>query len=461
MSTTPPSTTQQLAEFVVGARYENIPPHIIGLARNAIFDCIGTTLAGSREECGQIAAATTQAFASGAQATVIGAGFKASAPFAAMVNGTAGHALDYDDASVNIHGHASVAIVPALLALAEIHGSSGRDILAAYVMAFEVGQRISNGINPQHYELGWHTTSTIGSLRAVAGAARILGLDVEATRRAWGIAASMACGLIQNFGTMSKPLHAGLAAQNGVLAAMLAARRYTADLNILESPQGFCNTLCAGKPYDLARMVAGIGSAPYCLEEPGIVFKPYPCCRASHVVIDGVLDLRNEYKLRPEDIEKVRCGVSYLRVRLMRYSDPQTVDQSRFSMEHNVAVALVDGRAGLAQFTLEKLRDPTVQAMMKRVDMYVHPTMETRLSQSAEVEITLRDGRVLQRWIETPLGSPGNLMPHAMMVEKFVGCADGTLDDATCRQAVSMIENFDDQPNVHALMKTLQGKARS
>ncbi len=450
------STTERLAQFIVETTYEQLSPIAVETAEKAILDCLGTTLAGSRDPCGRIAADLVAEQGGAAVSTVIGAGFKTSPVLAALANGTAAHALDYDDGSVSFHGHPSTAILPATLALAEAYGSSGKEFLAAYAVAFEIGHRMGEAVNMRHYNLGFHTTSTIGTFRAVAAASRLLGLDVPATRRALGVAASMSSGLNANFGTMTKPLHAGLAARNGILAADLARRGFTANTEIMETKGGWCDVFCAGEGYNLDTMVDHIGD-PFCLERPGVIFKLYPCCQGGIPVIEGVLHLRREHNLAPEQVAGMRFGVNYLRPKIMPYARPTTTAEARFSMQYCGAVAMLDGEVGLKQFAPERLDDLALRDMIERVETYVHPTMRDNLAQGAEVDVLLRDGRELHYSVQVPWFESATPVPWEALERKFLDCAEGTLPRPFAERVIAFVRGLHETENVVALGSLLSG----
>src|ERR671922_334024 len=247
--------TTQLAAFVADTAFADVPSQAYARAKEAMLDGLGCALVGSPTPIGKLMTRYVREHGGAPHAGVIGSGFKTAAPLAALANGTMAHAVDFDDVNWNMSGHPTVPLLPAALALGQEVHASGSDVLLAYTLGFEVESKIGLGVNPRHYDLGWHATSTLGTLGAAAACAKLLGLDVDKTRRALGIAASTAAGLRQNFGTMTKPLHPGQAAMNGVTAAQLARLGWTADANILEAPYGFCQLYTGANQYNLDRIV--------------------------------------------------------------------------------------------------------------------------------------------------------------------------------------------------------------
>ena len=287
------------------------------------LDCLGAALAGYSHPIGKIITDFVKESGGSPKATVIGAGFKTSPHEAALANGTMAHALDYDDYSLVLAGHPSVSLLPSILAIGEDRGISGKKVLTAYIVGFEIESKLGAGVNFRHYELGWHATCTLGTLGAAAACSSILGLDIEKTRMALGIAASEASGLRQNFGTMTKPFHAGLSARNGVIAALLAEKGFTADKNILEAEFGFCNLFCGKGEYDSERITSNLGN-PFAIFEPGISIKPYPSCGGTHTALDAMLYLAKENDINPSDVEEIGVDVPELLPRVLIHSNPKT-----------------------------------------------------------------------------------------------------------------------------------------
>ncbi len=453
-----PEVTHRLAGFAMGLHYEDIPAPVLETAKKAFVDNLATILAGSREECGRIAAATARFSQAAPTSTVIGAGFKTSPSLAAFANGTAAHALDYDDSCISFHGHPSSSTVPPALALAEACGGTGRDLLAAYVAAFEVGHRIAQSVNMRHWNLRFHTTLTIGVFRAATASARLLGLDVEATRRALGMAASMSGGIHGNFGTMTKPLHAGLSGQNGIIAAQLAQQGFTANPDILEVKGGWCDAFCAGEGYNLESMVNDLGD-PLCLEKPGVNFKLHPCCQGGIPIIDGVLAAKRKHSVAADQVDRIRVGVNYLRLTIMPYTRPQTTIEARFSMTYCAAVAMFDREVSLAAFTPERMADPALKEMIERVDVYVPEWMGNTLPQGAEVTLVLKDGTALFENVEVPWFEMATPVPWDALAAKFADCAAGTLSPSQVDRALDILAHLEDQPNVTELMSILASNA--
>lgn len=448
------NVSERLAGFA--AETEGVPEEAIAQARRAVLDTLGVALAGSREESARTVADWVQEQHGRADATVLGQGFRAPGPDAALVNGTAGHALDYDDVSLPMRGHPSVPLLPAVLAVGEKLGSSGRDLLTAFVLGFEVETRLGRAIGQAHYALGWHATSTLGTLGAAAACARLLGLDAGRTQMALGIAASLAGGLQQNFGTMTKPLHAGWAARNGVVAAELAARGFTADPRALEGESGFLRAMSGGAEVDLEPLAA-LGE-PYEITSSGIGVKLYPCCYAVHRSLDAGLELRARHGVDAERIAGVRVEVSRGTLMPLRGEPPATGLEGKFSLEYCLAAALVDGRVGLASFTDEAVRRPAVRELMAKVEAKEGSEAGAfPIGGYAEVRIVLQDRTEHSLRVDIPRGDPSRPLSWEELVEKFRDCAGVVLAGEAVERAVRIVERLDALPDVRSLTEALEG----
>lgn len=455
--------TEEIAGFITEVSYEQLPPAVIDAGKMAILDCLGVTLAGSTETSGRIISDYVKGRGR-PEAGVIGRGFKTSADQAAWANGTQGHALDYDDYFIPAHltpYHPTVAILPAVLAVAEENHRSGRDVLLAYNTGFEVEARIATVCIQQQYDLGWHTTSTLGSLGAAAAVAKILGLDDEKTRTALGIAGSMAGGIRRNFGTMTKPLHAGNAARNGVIAATLAQSGFTADENILDGPLNYCQVLGgetvqrAGTP-EIPRGV----STDFYIVSSGLALKPYPSCAYTHWAIDAALELKRKEGIDPAEIVEVECRTSSGLPGLLIYSRPRTALEGKFSLEYCVAIALIDGEVTLKQFADKKVGEPLVQELITRVHYAHPPEMGTGLlGLRGEVVVSLRDGKTYSRRVDVARGDPQNPLTEEEVASKYRDCVRLSLTPQDAERSLEMISNLESVKDIAELMNILTFKS--
>jgi 2-methylcitrate dehydratase PrpD len=450
--------TEQLAAFVVDTASADIPSQAYARAKEAILDGLGCALVGSPTAIGKMITHYVRNRGEAPHAGVIGSGFKTSAPLAALANGTMAHALDFDDVNWGMSGHPTVPLLPAVLALGQQIHVSGQEVLLAYALGFEVETKIGLGMNPRHYDLGWHATSTFGTLGAAAACAKLLRLGVEKTRMALGIAASTAAGLRQNFGTMTKPLHPGQAAMNGVTAAQLAELGWTADADILEAPYGFCQLYAGAGQFNLDSIAKQLGS-PFELLATGVGIKQYPCCAFTHRALDGMLTLVQQHKLSADEVVAVECRVGRPTTEVLIHTRPQTGLEGKFSMQYCMAAALLDKRIGLLSFSDEKVRRPAVQQLCERVTMTPHPEAQRSGASGEElpvtVTVTLKNGRTLSAQVQHPKGHPANPLSAVALQEKFEDCAYGVLERPDIGQVIALVQGLEQVGDVGTLMDVL------
>ena len=469
------SVTEQLAELVVRTRFEDLPDGVIEHARERVLDTIAVMVGGSVERCTQIAHAFIEDTVGNPVCHVVAQPQKTSPPNAAFVNGVAAHSLDYDETSQMV-SHVTPCTFPAILAAADAVRATGRDILVAYVVAFEVHARIGWGTMPVKdlHLLGWHPVPTIGSFGAAAGAARILGLDAEATRRALGIAGSETGGIRKNIGTMTKPFHAGNAARNGVVAAMLASRGFTADLDILEGVQdsighdhwGFCDTFCGAGNYDLDAMVKDIGQR-WELDTPrNVTTKRHPGATARATPMDITIELAVEHDIAPGDIERIDVGVTTEATAVSSCRHARDGLEARYNLTYDIAVSALDRRGGLEQYTDRRVQSPDVQAFMQKVNAFADPEMDelvdhvtgSRNRGASRVTIHLKDGTARTGHRTYTTGYPQDPMLWDDIVEKYIECAEYAglarrgVDPERLVALVENIENLEDGTRLMACL---------
>ena len=386
--------TEKIANWIVNTDYEDIPPDAIRVANESCFDLLGVILAGSTEPVAGIIQQYVADQGGVDEATVLASGQRSASSQAALANGTMGHALDYDD--FGGFGHPTVAIFPALMALGEKTGATGRDLLEAYVVGCEVGLALQHYTKYNQMEKGFHATAVIGHIACTAACAKLLGLDERQTTMALGMAGSMAGGLIHNFGTMTKPLHAGLVCRDGITAAQLAQRGLTSGENIIEHPLGFARTVLGPGIYDLEDMSDNLGK-PFRVQD-ALMIKKYPCCGGNHSMLDSLFSLMREHDFTYDDVVSAEVAQPYLSI-VMMYGEPDTGLQGKFSSQYAVAAALVDGEMGIDTFTDEKVQEPAMKETMQKVNQRVVAKAEelsVDFDQGIPVKITLKDGRVLE-----------------------------------------------------------------
>lgn len=428
----PERLTRYVSEFVATTPYSAIPDNVIELGKKSILDGLGLALSGSVARSGQLVQRHLRELGlERGPSTVIGTDLRVAPRFAAFANGVGIHADDYDDtqlavASDRVYGlltHPTAPALPAALAVGELLGLGGQQVLLAYHLGVEVECKIAEAIDPRHYRTGFHSTATCGTFAAAAAAARLMGLDAEATARALSIAGSQSAGLRENFGTMTKPFHAGRSSESGVVAASFAGYGWTATDAILEAPRGFFSA--AGGGYDPSA-IAGVLGAPWTFASPGVSIKPHPSGSLTHPGMTEMLRLIHEHDIRPEEVVRVRVGTNSHMPNALIHHRPRNELQAKFSMEFCMAILLLERRAGLAEFTDEVVLREDVQAMIGRVDFVVDDEAEAagyhRMTTILDIEMT--DGRTLSGRADFGKGSPQNPSSYDEVARKFSECAD-------------------------------------
>ena len=460
--------TQEIASFVAKTRYRDIPSDVVRLAEGFILDGLGVALAGSTDECARIVQAHIRQMRARDECAVLGTGLRAPAPKAALANGVAGHAMDYDDTQLStskeaVYGlltHPTTPVLAAILAVGEKEKISGEEFLLAYILGVEVECRIADAIAPRHYQSGFHSTATMGGLGAAMAVGKLLHLKEEALIRSLGIAASMASGLRENFGTMTKPLHAGRAAENGVTAALLAQSGFTAATNILEARRGFYNAMAGG--YDESKIAGRLGR-PYFMQEPGISIKPYPSGSLSHPAQDLILDLVKQHDLHAANIESIDVGTNSNVPNALIYPMPKTALEGKFSIPFCMAIAVLERKAGIAQFTDRKVRGRKVVELMKRVRLYVDDELEALGYDQvrSRIRIKLKDGKVIEGRYDVARGHPEKPMNWAELGEKFRDCARLVLPRKNAEDAIQLVARLEQLRSLSPLLRALSyGESR-
>jgi 2-methylcitrate dehydratase PrpD len=425
--------TRQLAEFVAGLAFEKLPQTAVETAKRGAIDTVGVMFAGRDEPVAKLAAELAAAGAGGEAHVLFDRGF-AHSQDAALVNGTAGHALDYDD--VALEGHPSVVLVPAVLAEGERLNAGGRDLITAYVAGYETWGELLERDDDQHHGKGWHPTAVFGTVGAAAAAARLARLDPARTANALAIAASLAGGLVANFGSMTKPFHAGRAAQNGILAARLAGRGMTASADALEHPSGFLRAFSpAGRVRVDGELAAG---RDWHIVRQGLNVKRYPVCYALHRAIDGMLAIRARRPVAAGDVAEIELTLGRTQMVPLREHRPRTGLEAKFSAEFAMASALVAGRVGMGELTNEFVNQSAVQALFPKVR--VTPVDEADpedplFAPSDRVRVRLNDGATLEgESIRYALGHARNPIGLDELHAKFRDCVGNALPpDASAR----------------------------
>jgi len=416
--------TQALGRFASELTFERLPEAALGTARTGFIDCIGTMIAGSPEPAVQILKKTLATGGPG-EAALYFSSERGPAPEAAWINGTAAHALDYDD--VALRGHPSTVLVPAILAEGEALDASGRDMLRAYAAGYEVwGELVER--DPGHHHLkGWHPTGIFGAIGAAAACASLRRLDAERATLAIALAASQSSGVMANFGTMTKPFHAGRAAHAGVIAARLADAGFTASADALEHPQGFLNAVSPEGQVDREGAPRALGR-DWRLASAGLSIKKFPACYCTHRSIDAVLDLVSRRPIDPARIDRIVASLSDTYATILRNHAPQTGLAAKFSIEFAMAAALTARRVGLGELTDTFVRRADIQQLMRRVVVETNRNYDPETPGASvydQVRVHLDDGTVLEtEQVRHARGHATRPLPEAELFEKFRACLD-------------------------------------
>jgi 2-methylcitrate dehydratase PrpD len=415
--------TKELGRFVASLTFERLPKEAVEIARTGFVDTVATMIAGAHDPAPQLLRKGL-APAPGT-ASLYFSGETCAAPEAAWINGTAGHALDYDD--VGCRGHVSTVLVPAILAEAETLGLGGREMFAAYVAGYETWAELSRRDPGHHHVKGWHPTGIFGAIGAGAACAALRRLDPEQTAVAIALAASQAGGIMANFGTMTKPFHAGRAAHAGLVSARLAEAGFTAATDALEHPQGFLSAVSPEGKADRDGPCPKFGEEWHILKQ-GLSIKKYPACYCTHRALDGMLELLAKRPLQPAQIKKITVGISKTHSLILRNHTPQTGLEAKFSMEFAMAAAVISRRASLAEYTDEFVRRPEVQALMRRVEIVTNENYDpVQVGASAfdQVTVELANGeRVESEQVRRARGHAERPLGEAELFDKFRTCLD-------------------------------------
>ena len=453
---------EQIAAKIVAIRYEDLPKEAVDWAKAAILDTVGVTLAGASEDCARIVECTVAAGGAHGECLIFGSDRRTGPLDAALVNGTAAHALDFDDVSNSLGGHPSAPILPALFALAETQDCpeqpiGGKAFVAAYVAGFETETRIARGVHFHHYEKGWHPTATLGVFGATAACCHLLRLDAARTAQALAIAASLASGIKANFGTMTKPLHVGNTARGGLFAALLAREGFTANNGALEHPQGFLMVYNGAGNFDAEAMLKDWGK-PYDVAQPGPAIKQYPCCGSTHPALDALLALRGEHAMPADRVVRIDSWTHPRRLAHTNRPDPKSGLDAKFSVQYCLARATLQGQIRLEDFEGDAYDDPTVRALMTRVHAAPHPDAGTANEEAlgAEVRVTFDTGETIVKKVGAALGrGPDNPLPAGALGAKFVNCASRALPPASVARLKDLLEALETAPSLKAVVAAI------
>jgi 2-methylcitrate dehydratase PrpD len=458
-----PGVTRRVADFIVQTRYRDVPREVIELGKKSILDGLGLTLVGSAARSGELTRTYLKSIGvTAGAATVAGSSLRTASRFAAFANGIGIHADDYDDTQLavakdRVYGlltHPTAPCLSAALAVAEPRGAAGRDLMLAYHLGVEVESKIAEAINPRHYQDGFHSTGTCGPFAAAAAAIKLYGASADVCVRALGIAASESSGLRENFGTMTKPFHAGHAAESGIVAADLAQLGWTASDKILEAENGFFHA--AGGGFDPAAMRLG---DPWTFASPGVSLKPFPSGSLTHPAMSALLKLIRENQLTAGSVESVDVGTNRNMPNALIHHQPKTALQAKFSMEFCLAALLLYGKAGLNEFTDEVVNRPEVQAMIQRIHFGVNAEAEAAGydKMTSILAVHLKSGRTISGRADFAKGNPADPMSFDEVAAKFEDNARfAKWPAARARAIVSTVRRLEEVADVRTLTALLR-----
>ncbi len=450
--------TKQLSSFMVKTKFEDIPKEAIRLSKRLFLDCLGTTLAGYKEEPGRIITEYTKEIGGTPESRLVCSGVATSAANAALANGTMGHVLDFDDTGFS---HPTGCIFPVLLALGEKLKASGKDILTAQVMGYECFGKLSYGARPYEPTLrarGYHPTAVWGTLAAAAAAAKLLKLDVAKTRMALGMAGAQATGLTEHFGTMTKGFHSGNSARGGVVAALLVQMGYGASQEIIEGEHGLYHAIVGEGNYDLGKVTENLGRT-WEIVTPGLAIKRYPCCGGNLRGLDAIFEIVKEHNISYDQVESVEVKMTADLRDTLRFDKPANGYQGKFSLEYNLAAAIRDGKVDIDTFSDKKVRSPEMKEALSKVKAVIIPkgSPESGL-RGNPVKVTLKNGQVFTKTVDKQKGHAENPLSDEEVQAKFRYCAGRVpLPKEKIERCIKLVQDLEKLSDITPLMDAVSG----
>ena len=443
--------TRTLARYIVNGRYEDLPANVRKEGARTLLNWVGVAVGGSHHETVDRAVAALGPFSGAAQASVLGRTERFDIMNTAFINGVSSHIFDFDDTHLKTVIHPAGPVVSAILALSEYRPVSGRDFLNAMVLGVETECRIGNAVYPNHYDVGWHITGTAGVFGAAAAAGKLMGLTEQQMVWALGLAASQPVGLRESFGSMNKSFNPGRAANNGLFAAILAARDYTSSEGMIEAKRGWANTISTKQDY--REITEGLGQR---YEAALNTYKPFACGIVIHPAIDAAIQLRNENNLTADMVDRVELRVHPLVIELTGKKTPQIGLEGKFSVYHSVAVAMIEGAAGERQYSDRAVRDARTIALRDRVNATIDPAIKP---EQVDMVVKLKDGRTLHKFIAHAIGSVEVPMSDKQLEAKFSDLADGVIPAAQARALMDACWQVEQLPDASAIARAAVKKA--
>jgi 2-methylcitrate dehydratase PrpD len=435
--------TRRLAHYVTASKPDQLPPNVRKEAARTLLNWVGCAVGGAQHEAVDIALAALSPFSGPGEATILGRTDRLDPLNAALINGISSHVFDFDDTHLRTVIHPAGPVASALVAFSQHQKISGAEFINALAIGIEVECRIGNAVFPAHYDIGWHITGTTGVFGAAAAIGRVLNIDAERMAWAFGLAATQPVGLREMFGSMTKSFHPGRAAQNGMTAALLAAKGYTSSVHGLEAKRGWLSVLSTS--CDTTEITEGLGERYEILANS---YKPFACGIVIHPIIDACVQLRNEDHLDPLTIQSVALYVHPLVLELTGKTEPRTGLEGKFSVYHAAAIALIDGYGGERQFSDRAVLDPAAIDLRRRISATIDPALAP---DAARVVLTLFDGRIIERNIAHAIGSITRPMTDADLERKFYDLAGDVLGATKTRALIDLCWTVGELADVAAL----------
>jgi len=441
-------STSDLVTYINKISFKDIPNEAIAKVKLQILDCLGVALNASDKTLARIISSQVREEAGTPQSSVIGLGLRAPCATAAWANGAIAHSLDFDDNSIALPTaiHQTVTTLPAALSVGELVNANGRELLKAVTLGIEAGSKIDRALSG--HAQAWHGTGTFGTLASTVAAAKLLQLNPEQLENALGTACSMAAGLVANFGTMTKPLHAGQASRNGVTAALLAKKGFTSARDILETKEGFAEVM--GNHLDQAYLKEHLGN-PWEILEPGVHIKMYPSCMATHAGLDAIIKLAKTHNIDPSAVASVEVTAAKDLRSALIYDEPKTALEGKFSMQYCIAIGLLRKRATLEEFTDQTVQDPNVINLLRKVRVATDQTLASKGPLLTVVKVKLKDGRSFEESVEFPKGSNKNPMSLDEVTLKFRDCTSRILERKRVDEIVDTVLRLEKLDRVSTL----------
>jgi len=437
--------TEDLANFVVESCFENLPEEVIKASKKCLLDWIGVTLIGAEDFSIRILIDLMEEMGGQRQATILGYGKKTNVLNAALINGTASHILDYDDAHEGTRSHPSAPLIPALLAISEYKNLSGSEFITAFVLGIEVSTRIGLTLGKSYYNLGWHATPILGRFGVAAGVGKLLKLNEDRLAVAFGLAATNAGGLRRVFGTMGKSFHAGKAAMDGMLSALLSEKGFTAPGDIFDGAPSFFE-MFSGE-HDPNEMIRGLGKDYQILKNS---FKLYAACLLTHAAIDGLIWMRREFNFHSGSVEQIELEVCPACLAVTENTNPRSALEGKFSIYFCAALALEKGEVKESHFTQKLIDDERIRGLMKKITVIRNESFE---ESEAHIRVKLKNGTQHSHHVVAPKGDPRNPLSFEEIIEKFEDLNSTVLSRRRMTRMIDLIQNLEKLQNLSELIR--------